>query len=108
MGFLLAQSSPVIIVQKFNLLEFARVLRNECTLLQDWDDVGEAFVVREIFDISHQRLIRNIRQRIGDSGVLLSLLDAYKKWAVETYLASRFLFKLMEAKVPRRPPSTSL
>lgn len=54
------QHLDFFIIKAFHILEVARMLRNSSTLLEQVDDVGQVLLLREVLDISHEQVNRDV------------------------------------------------
>ena len=51
-----------------HFIEATGILRNECTLLKIWHNVVEVMFGCKVFDIFHENIPWDVRERIGDPG----------------------------------------
>jgi hypothetical protein len=91
--------------QLLHLVETARVLCHDGALLEVRDDIMEVVFGGKVLDILHENISWNVGERIGDPAVVNLGQQAFGEGAKAAYIASIFLFRLIEVTVGRRPCS---
>ena len=66
-SFLMSQVLLLFFFKHFDLFEPTWVLGDKSAFLEVSDDVSEIFLASKVFDISHQRIVRDAGEGIGHS-----------------------------------------